>query len=148
MERRFDPSQISEEVLRELDTLMHSPQRPALVDKDGTRMELPEPIFNMLVQAISQLKQGNAVVMIPENETFTTQAAANYLGVSRQHFVNLLEDGKIPFHKVGSHRRVYLKDLLIYTRIRDKDRRKALDALFEKIDKAGFYDSSYTGDES
>ncbi|MCA1801677.1 MAG: excisionase family DNA-binding protein [Rhodothermaceae bacterium] len=148
MERRFDPSQISEDVLRELDTLMHSPQRPALVDKEGSRMELPEPIFNMLVQAISQLKQGNAVVMLPENETFTTQAAANYLGVSRQHFVNLLEGGKIPFHKVGSHRRVHLKDLLSYTKTRDKIRREALDALFEKIDKAGFYDSSYTGDES
>jgi excisionase family DNA binding protein len=86
--------------------------------------------------------------MMPEDEAFTTQAAANFLGVSRQHFVNLIEEGKIPYHKVGTHRRVYFRDLKEYSERRDKSRRESLDSLFDKVSKAGKHDSSYTGDES
>ncbi|MBD5778462.1 helix-turn-helix domain-containing protein [Pelagicoccus sp. NFK12] len=85
--------------------------------------------------------------MLPENETFTTKAAANYLGMSRQFLVNLLENGDLPFHKVGSHRRVTFKDLLAYEKERDSKRRGRLDALSEKIDEAGLYDASYRGDQ-
>ena len=83
--------------------------------------------------------------MLPEEETFTTQAAANYLGVSRQHLVDLLEEEKIPFHRVGTHRRVYFKDLLGFERQRDASRRKSLDKLMGDVDEAGFYDASHTG---
>ncbi|TVQ64641.1 MAG: helix-turn-helix domain-containing protein [Balneolaceae bacterium] len=85
--------------------------------------------------------------MMPEDETFTTQAAANFLGVSRQYLVDLLESGEIPFHKVGSHRRVYFRDLKEYTDHRDSERRKTLDKLFDEIAKAKKYESDYTGDE-
>lgn len=78
--------------------------------------------------------------MLHEEETFTTQAAANFLGMSRQFLVDLLEKGVIPHHRVGSHRRVYFKDLLEYQRIRDEERRKGLDRLFDQIDRAGLYD--------
>lgn len=79
------------------------------------------------------------------NETFTTQTAADYLGMSRQHFVDLLKDKLIPFHWVGSHRRVTFKDLLAYEKERDKVRSEALDALSKEVDNAGLYDSDYSG---
>lgn len=91
---------------------------------------------------------GRAIIMMPEDETFTTQAAANFLGVSRQHLVNLLEDGKIDFHYVGTHRRVKFKDLKVYKDKRDGRRRKGLDKLFKEVFKAGKYDTSYTGNSS
>jgi excisionase family DNA binding protein len=72
------------------------------------------------------MAEHRAIVMIPEDETFTTQAAANYLGVSRQHLVDLLEAGHISFHKVGSHRRVYFRDLLVFEKQRDTERRERL----------------------
>ncbi|MCB1134565.1 MAG: helix-turn-helix domain-containing protein, partial [Verrucomicrobiae bacterium] len=70
--------------------------------------------------------------MVPEDEAFTTQAAANYLGVSRQHLVNLIDKGEIAHHMVGTHRRVSFKDLLVYEKERDKARRAALDGLTDQ----------------
>lgn len=66
--------------------------------------------------------------------------------MSRQHLVNLLEEGKIPFHKVGSHRRVIFRDLVAFERTRDADRRESLDRLMREVDEAGLYDSPEIGD--
>ncbi|NJK93005.1 MAG: helix-turn-helix domain-containing protein [Blastochloris sp.] len=68
-----------------------------------------------------------------------TQAAANYLGMSRQFLVNLLEKGEIPFRKVGTHRRVAFRDLLAYEKKRDKKRRESMDRLTTDVMKAGLY---------
>lgn len=53
--------------------------------------------------------------MIPEDKTFTSQAAANLLGISPQFFVDLLEKKEIPFHLVGADCRVYFKDMRVYS---------------------------------
>ena len=96
--------------------------------------------FARIVRLISEKK---AMVMGPEDEAFTTQAAANYLGVSRQHLVDFLEKKQIPYHKVGTHRRVTFKDLVVFERTRDKTRRETLDKLAAEVDAAGLYDSNY-----
>ncbi len=147
MEHRIDSSQLNPSEMEAMETLLRSKKLPALVDSNEKRIELPEPIFKLLVHVIQMMKQGRSIVMMPEDETFTTQAAANFLGVSRQHLVDLLEDGKIPFHKVGSHRRVYFRDLKAYADQRDKSRRETLDKLFDEVTKADKYDSNYTGDD-
>jgi excisionase family DNA binding protein len=62
------------------------------------------------------------------------------LGVSRQYVVQLLEQGKIPFHKAGTHRRVYLKDVMEYRKQRDAARRKMQDELAQEAVAEGIYD--------
>jgi hypothetical protein len=52
----------------------------------------------------------------------------------------LLEEGKIPFRKVGSHRRVRLDDLLVYKDERDRERRSALNELAAESQELGLYD--------
>ncbi|MEY5011705.1 MAG: hypothetical protein RLZZ253_2844 [Verrucomicrobiota bacterium] len=148
---RLDASLLSEEerssLPRLLEMVRHQ-EHPCLKTKDGTEIPLPEHIFQMLVRMLEDMRQGRAIVLMPEDETFTTQAAANYLGMSRQYFVTLLESGQIPFHRVGSHRRVTFKDLLTYEKARDEGRRKTLNGLFSKLQQEGLYDTDYTGDDA
>ena len=141
IETRLDPSLLDRETLRELNALVLDEERPALVGREGVRIDLPDPIFHMLVFALRNLEEGKAVAFLPEDETFTTQAGADFLGMSRPFFVSLLENGKIPFHKVGTHRRVYLRDLLDYQKKRDSVRSKRLTELFRSIDEAGGADA-------
>lgn len=145
-QNRLDPSMLDPDELKDLVRFLSATGSPALVDEQGERLELPKPVFQQLLRVLKMMNEGRAIVLLPEEETFTTQAAANYLGVSRQHLVDLLEGKQIPFHRVGSHRRVYFKDLLAYERRRDTTRRQTLDQLMKQVDGAGLYDATYTGE--
>jgi excisionase family DNA binding protein len=59
--------------------------------------------------------------------------------MSRQFLVRLLEKGEIPFHKVGTHRRIYARDVLGYKAKRDLSRRKNLDDLARAEYAEGLY---------
>jgi excisionase family DNA binding protein len=144
---RLDPSLIPDDQLAELAKLFTKPDHVALIDGQGNRTHIPEVLFNHLARIVRLMSEGKAIVMMPEDEAFTTQAAANYLGVSRQFFVNLLEKGEIPFHRVGTHRRVTFRDLLAFEKQRDRTRREAMDRLTDQVIAAGKYDSDYAGEE-
>lgn len=144
---RLDPSLIPDDQLTMLAKVFAKPDHVALIDEHGNRTHIPEALFAHFARIVRLMNERKAIVMLPEDEAFTTQAAANYLGVSRQHLVTLLEKGEIPHHKVGSHRRVTFKDLLAYEKKRDKNRREALNRLTDEVLAAGLYDSDYTGDE-
>jgi excisionase family DNA binding protein len=134
--------------LRELNRLSEAvlaDERPVLVGRKGVRLELPEPIFHLLAVAVRTMREGKALVLLPESESVTTQAAAEFLGVSRPFVVDLLEKDAIPHHKVGTHRRVYLKDLIEYQRQRDSRRRTTLDDLRRKVEAGGLYDKGTPG---
>ncbi|HEY8488149.1 MAG TPA: excisionase family DNA-binding protein [Thermaerobacter sp.] len=69
-----------------------------------------------------------------------TQQAADLLQVSRPYLVRLLEEGKISYHKVGTHRRIYLRDVLAYKQLRDRRRRETLRELRRASEALGLYD--------
>lgn len=143
---RLDPSLLDPAEIERLVELVAAEERPALVGREGIRIPLPDPLFHVLVKLLRDMQEGRAVVLLPEDETFTTQAAADFLGMSRQYLVNLIEKNEIPHHRVGAHRRVTLKDLQAYQQVRDKKRREAMDRLFKKLNDEDRYDADYTGD--
>ncbi len=107
---------------------------------DGRQIELPETVQKLLHKILKNLEAGKAVSIVAEHQELTTQRAANILGVSRPFLVRLLKEGHIPFHMVGSHRRIYLRDLLAYKQRRDTARHEALDRMAKTELEAGTYD--------
>ena len=90
---------------------------------------IPESAFDLLIEVLTQMSQGNAVTIVPLHAELTTQEAADILNVSRPYFVELLETGKIPFRKVGPRRRVLCEDVLKYKEETDFQRAKILEEL-------------------
>jgi excisionase family DNA binding protein len=111
-----------------------------LVGSDGRQIALPQPVHDLLLVILNNLQAGKAISIVPEHRPLTTQNAAGILGVSRVFLVGILEDGEIPFHMVGSHRRIYLRDLLDYKRRRDAARHAAIDDMAKAEMEAGTYD--------
>lgn len=111
-----------------------------LVSPAGEVFELPESVFLLLERIIEVLARGDAITVVPVGKELTTQQAANLLNVSRQYLVRLLDDGRIPYHKTGTHRRVRMEDLLAYKRQRDRDRMASLDDLSQLSQDFGGYD--------
>jgi excisionase family DNA binding protein len=125
--------------IRELNRMLQL-GTPALVGADGERLAIPDVVFLLLKDIVRNMQLGRAIVLIPENQQLTTQRAADLLGVSRPHLVKLLESGKLPYHKVGSHRRIYLKDFVGYQKRRDAERRASLDRIAREAFESGLYD--------
>jgi excisionase family DNA binding protein len=86
----------------------------ALIGPDGSRIDLPSSVHQVLVRVVEKMQEGEAIAIMPLMEELSTQAAADLLGISRQFFVRECEAQKVPFHYAGTHRRVLLKDLLDY----------------------------------
>ena len=111
-----------------------------LVGSDGRQIAIPQPVHELLLVNLRNLQSGNAISIVPEHQQLTTQRAANILGVSRPFLVGLVEAGEIPFHMVGRHRRIYLRDLLDYRRRRDGARHEAINNMARAEMEAGTYD--------
>ena len=106
--------------------------------KDG--VPIPSSLHRVLVEAARQLAEGNGVSILPVTAEVTTQQAADLLNVSRPFVIGLLDKGEIPFHKVGTHRRIRLKDVLAYKRRRDASRRAVIDRLATEAQELGIYE--------
>jgi len=125
--------------IRELNRMLQR-GAPALVGAGGERLELPEAVYRLLKEIVRNMQLGRAIVLVPENEQLTTQRAADLLGVSRPYLIRLLESGELPYHKVGSHRRIYLRDLIAYQKRRDAERKAALNRIAREAFESGLYE--------
>ncbi|AMP36194.1 MULTISPECIES: helix-turn-helix domain-containing protein [Ralstonia solanacearum species complex] len=95
-------------------------------------VQMPAAALQLLQDVLDQIEKGCAVSVVPVHAELTTQEAAQMLGVSRPFFVQMLEKGDIPFHKIGTHRRVRYRDVIDYKKRLDTQRREALEALAEQ----------------
>jgi len=96
---------------------------------DEETIELPAGAVKLLVEILEDMASGRAVTIVPQNAELTTQQAADFLNVSRPFLVQFLEEQKLPYRKVGTHRRVRFEDVFLYKEKIDLERRKVLDAL-------------------
>lgn len=80
------------------------------------------------------------MAVVPISQELTTQQAADLLNVSRQYLVRLVDEGKLPCVRTGSHRRLLLEDVLRYKAERDREREDTLDELTRLHEDLGGYD--------
>jgi excisionase family DNA binding protein len=120
-----------------------------LIGADGKTEILPNNLYSFLLRLLADLRAGNSVTILQSRHELTTAEASKILGMSRQFLVQLLDKGEIPFHKVGTHRRLYVRDVLAYKARRDTSRRKTLDDLAKREFAEGNYgkvpDDFHTG---
>jgi excisionase family DNA binding protein len=90
---------------------------------------LPASAARMLVGILDEMGRGNTVTVLPVQAELTTQEAAEMLGISRPSLIQLLDEGRIEFRKVGTHRRVRFASLLAYMRQLYAERLAVLDEL-------------------
>lgn len=105
------------------------PLRARLLDKSEETITLPAAAVGMLIEILEQMSRGNTVTLIPVHAELTTQEAADLLNVSRPYLINLLDEGRIEYRKVGTHRRIRFEKLMAYKREVDAAREMALDEL-------------------
>lgn len=105
---------------------------------DGKVLRLPKAAADLLHHILNEMAIGNAVTIIPIHAELTTQEAADLLNVSRPHLVRLLEEGKINYHKVGTHRRIKFSDLEAYRVAAEAERQKAMEELATEAQELGF----------
>ena len=98
-------------------------------NQETDELVLPGHVVQLLLDILSEIGQGNAINIIPVHAELSTQEAANILNVSRPYLVKLLDKKEISCRKVGTHRRVLVKDLLDYKKNIDEKRHNSLDEL-------------------
>jgi len=102
------------------------------IQEAGEFITIPKKALSLLITILSNMSEGKSITIIPTDSEVSTQQAADMLNVSRPHLVKLLENNTIPFKKVGSHRRILLRDLIAYEKILQKTREEKLKFLSEQ----------------
>lgn len=120
-------------------------QKIALVDETGSLegapiLELPPQVLRFFADLLGAMAERQPISLIHQKHELSTQEAAAFLNVSRPFVIKELEAGRLPYRKVGRHRRVEYKDLMEY---RDAMFRKMDDALQELADQAQEHDMGY-----
>jgi excisionase family DNA binding protein len=100
-------------------------------------VSLTPALARTLLDVLRLVGSGQGFQMIPVEAELTTQQAADLLNVSRPYLIGLLNENKIPFHKVGRHRRIKAEDIFTYRNKRDGTRAAALAAMAEEDAKLG-----------
>lgn len=96
---------------------------------------IPKKAMAILSTIIENMTEGKSISIVSSKSELSTQQVAEMLNVSRPHVVKLLETTKIPFRKVGSHRRVLLKDVIEFKRQLAKEREAQLEFLSNQAQK-------------
>ena len=102
-------------------------------------IELPPASLRLIGQLLGLMSEGKPFTLMPEKQELTTVEAANFLNVSRPFVIKEIEAGRIPHRMVGTHRRVFLTDLMKYATHTQGVREAALEELSQLSSELGDY---------
>lgn len=120
---------------------VHDPNPEIEIEETKDKIKVPLKALKLLAQILKATSEGKPISIIPIATEMTTQAAADLLGCSRPHLVKLLEEGIIPFTKVGRHRRVKFEDVMNYKKQQKEQQRQLLREMMQEDEETGLYDT-------
>ncbi len=105
-----------------------------------TDIKLPPSAVRLLAGALQQMAEGHGVLLLPVEAELTTQQAANLLRISRPFLIKLLDQGKLPYRRVGAHRRILAHDVLHYAAVERARREQVMRELARETQRLGLYE--------
>ena len=111
------------------------------IEETKEHIKIPIKALRLLSDILEAMSKGQPISIVPMATEVTTQKAAEILGCSRPFLVKLLEEGKMPFTKIGRHRRVKMEDVLVYKEKQKQEQKKHLIEMMQKDEELGLYDS-------
>jgi excisionase family DNA binding protein len=111
------------------------------IEETEEKIRIPISALRFLAKILKEISLGNPISIVPIATEITTQAAAELLGCSRPHIVKLLESGRIPFSKVGKHRRIRYEDLVAYKKEMKAIQKRKIQELMGLDEDSGLYDT-------
>lgn len=110
-----------------------------LTTTDGSHptVELPPAALKLIGQLLGAMSDGRPVTLVPAKQELSTVEAANFLNVSRPFVIKEIEEGRLPYRKVGTHRRIAFEDLVTYARDMRKRQERALERMAEHARELG-----------
>lgn len=134
-------AQISYDVLRHAISQLHSEEVDIEIEGTNDKLVLPLNALKLLGDILKNMSEGKIISIVPLATELTTQKAAEILGCSRPFLVKLLEDGKIPFTKVGRHRRIMYDDIRAYQAKMKAEQKQHLIDIMSQDEEEGLYDT-------
>ena len=120
---------------------LHTEMPEIEIEETEEKIRIPLSALRLLAKILKEISRGNPISIVPIATEMTTQAAAELLGCSRPHFVRLLEEGKIPYTKVGKHRRIKYEDVVIFKKEMKAKQRNKIRELMQLDEESGLYDT-------
>lgn len=111
------------------------------IEETGEKIVLSRSVLKLLAEILKAMSKGYPVSIMPLATEVTTQQAAEMIGCSRPFLVRLLEEGKIPFTKVGKHRRIRFEDLIAYKKKMRQEQKQHIIDIMHEDENDGLYDS-------
>ena len=111
------------------------------IEETQDKIKIPFRALKLLGDILKAMSEGKPISIVPVATEVTTQKAAEILGCSRPHLVKLLEEGIIPFTKVGKHRRIMFDDMVQYKQKMKEEQKKLLIEIMNTHEETGLYDS-------
>ncbi|MFG3525054.1 helix-turn-helix domain-containing protein [Nocardia nova] len=106
----------------------------------GDTVEMPAQLTSLVSQILDLVSRGCTVTVGSVPNEVTTTTAAKMLGISRPTLMKLVKEKALPAHKVGSHTRLFSRDVLEHKERQRVAQREAFDQLRELEDKLGMTD--------
>lgn len=111
------------------------------IEETNDKIVVPLRALKLFGSILKAMSEGKPISIVPLATEVTTQKAAEILGCSRPHLVKMLEEGKIPFVKIGKHRRILFEDVMEYKKQMKAEQKKHLVEMMNLDEDLGIYDS-------